>query len=59
VAASLKLQGLEPDASYELTNLDVPETTVKTGRELADDGLTVTIDERPGAIVVIYRKVTQ
>ncbi len=59
VAASLRLQGLEPDASYELTNLDVPGTAVKTGRELADGGLRVTIDQRPGAALVLYRKVAR
>jgi alpha-galactosidase len=55
-AAHFKLQGLDPDASYALTNVDVPGTTVVTGRELADVGLRVAIEQQPGAVVILYKK---
>ena len=56
LAAHFRLQGLDPDASYALTNIDVPGTTVMTGRELADVGLPVAIDQQPGAVVIMYKK---
>jgi alpha-galactosidase len=59
LVADLKLQGLEPEASYALTNLDVPGTTIMTGRELAEAGLKVAIDQQPGAAIVHYRKTTR
>lgn len=57
VAAHLKLQGLDPDASYTLTNIDSPGSTVMTGRDLADIGLNVAIDQQPGAVVILYKRV--
>jgi alpha-galactosidase len=52
----LRLRGLEADAVYTLTNLDVAGTTERTGRELADGGLAVVIKDQPGAAIVTYRK---
>jgi alpha-galactosidase len=51
-----QLQGLEPQATYELTSLDLPETVQKSGAELMNEGLVVTIPDRPGAIVIWYNK---
>jgi hypothetical protein len=31
---------------------------VRTGRELMKDGLTVTLNERPAAAVIVYRRVS-
>jgi len=55
-AARLKLRGLNPAARYTLSNLDLPDTTEKTGRELMDDGLPVSIKDQPGAVVITYRR---
>ncbi len=51
-----ELHGLERDATYEITSLDLPEASRITGAELSDEGLRVTITDRPGAIVIRYRK---
>ncbi|MHB8972970.1 MAG: NPCBM/NEW2 domain-containing protein [Pirellulaceae bacterium] len=56
-AVQFKLRGLDPAASYELTNMDVPGTTVLTGRELAEVGLPVAIDRQPAAVVIKYQAV--
>jgi len=59
-AVRVKLHGLEPDAVYTLTNIDVSDATELTGRELMDRGLRVVIAEQPGAVVLTYqRKSTQ
>ncbi len=55
-SATFRLRGLEPDAVYVLTNLDDPVETERSGRELLDSGLSVAIQERPGAAIVTYRK---
>jgi alpha-galactosidase len=54
--AALKLSGLEPDAVYSLTNLDVPWSTDVSGRELLEKGLSITIQDQPGAVVITYKK---
>jgi len=54
--ARLHLNGLEPDARYELTDLDKPGSTEMTGRELTENGLLVSIPERPGSVVITYKK---
>jgi alpha-galactosidase len=50
------LHGLEPEAVYQLTNPDVAGTTKMTGRELLENGLSITVKNRPGAVIVIYKK---
>ena len=55
-SARLRLHGLQPDAKYIHSNLDSPSEVEMTGKELADEGLPVTIADRPGAIVVTYRR---
>jgi hypothetical protein len=52
-----KLQGLNPDAVYALTNLDVSGTTEISGRELLDKGLLIEIKDQPGAVVITYKAV--
>lgn len=55
-SATLRLRGLEPDAVYVLTNLDVPGDTEMTGRELLEDGLLVVIQQKPGAAIITYKR---
>ena len=57
--AQLKLRGLEPDARYRLTDLDDLHATEAAGRELMQDGLDVTVDERPGVVVVAYERLEE
>jgi hypothetical protein len=55
-SACFKLRGLEPDAVYVLTNLDVAGTTEMTGRELHEKGLSVVLKEKPSAAIVTYKR---
>ena len=55
--ARLKLRGLDPAATYAVTNLDTETTDKISGRELIDEGLSIPIDGRPGAAVVWYERV--
>ena len=55
-SARMKLRGLEPGAVYTLTNLDVAGTTEMTGRELLEKGLSIAIKDRPGAVIITYKK---
>lgn len=52
----VKLHGLEPGASYALTNLDAPAAITMTGQALMESGLPITIAKQPGAAVITYRK---
>jgi len=52
----LKLQGLDPNAAYTLTNLDVATTTEATGRELMERGLPIAVKDQPGSAVITYKK---
>lgn len=53
-----RLNGLRPKAQYELTNIDTPnEKQVISGRDLMSKGLTIEIKDKPGAAIVVYKKV--
>ncbi len=52
----VKLQGLDEDAVYTLTNLDAPGATDLKGRELCENGLLITIENRRAAAIITYRK---
>jgi alpha-galactosidase len=56
-AGRLRLHGLDPAATYEVTNFDAGKPQQVSGRELTGRGLLVTILEQPGAAIVAYRKV--
>jgi alpha-galactosidase len=56
-SARFKLRGLEVDAEYALTDLDSGQVRRTSGRELAGAGLIVTARSRPGAEVILYRKI--
>ena len=53
---TLKLRGLKPKATYEVTDFDKPGTFRKTGAELME-GLQVEIGTAPGAVILSYRKI--
>ena len=52
----VKLQGVDPGATYTLNNLDVVGTTEMTGRELRESGLPIGLTKLPGAAVIVYKK---
>ena len=56
-SADLRLHGLDPEASYQVRNLDSPEADVIKGRHLMEIGLPVVLNDRPSAIVIHYGKI--
>lgn len=54
---TLRLRGLDPDAQYEVAQFDVEGTGTHPGRALMDEGLSVSLPERPGAAIFTYRRV--
>jgi alpha-galactosidase len=52
-----KLQGLDPAATYEVTDLDVGKLATVSGKSLMEEGLAVEIKELPGAAVIRYKKI--
>ena len=57
-SARFKLRGLDPDARYTLTDLDTPGSSEATGRDLMERGLLISVKERPGAVVITYKRGT-
>jgi alpha-galactosidase len=53
---TIHLNGVRPDSSYEVTNLDAISTTEITGRALIENGLSVSIKDRPGSALILYTK---
>jgi alpha-galactosidase len=56
-SARLPLSALDTNARYQTTNLDAPDPPLELpGQALLTDGLPITIDERPGSAVFLYKK---
>ncbi|HMH00384.1 MAG TPA: GH36 C-terminal domain-containing protein, partial [Terriglobales bacterium] len=53
----LRLRGLDPRASYKISDLDAGVLKTSSGNELMRHGLPVEIDAKPGAAVILYKKV--
>ena len=51
------LRGLDPEAQYSVSNLDVPGEARFSGRELEQQGLPIAIDHRAAAVIMVYRRV--
>ncbi len=55
-SARLRLKGVDESANYLTTNLDTGEQQARSGRELRDGGLPVTIADKPGVATIAYRR---
>lgn len=54
----LKLNGLDPDKTYELYDYDNPEEKITlTGEKLMSDGYEITINDTPKAVIMLYKAV--
>jgi alpha-galactosidase len=51
------LNGLDSNARYNVWDIDTGKTTTILGSKLMNLGLTITIDEQPGAVILKYTKV--
>jgi alpha-galactosidase len=56
ISADFRLQGLDPEAEYELQDADTGKTWQQTGKELRERGLRVTMEKTPESGLVFYRK---
>jgi len=55
---TLVLNGLSPNEKYEYYDYDYPDNvSASTGSELMSKGITLTINETPKAVIVMYKKV--
>jgi alpha-galactosidase len=50
------LNGINPNSSYVITNLDTDTTTEIVGRELIKSGLSVSVKDQPGSALIFYSK---
>jgi alpha-galactosidase len=57
-SAQLQLRGLDPAATYEVTDLDAHRPARVPGHELPEPGLIVELPDRPAAALLTYRRVT-
>ena len=54
----LKLNGLDSDKTYEIHDYDNPENKhTFTGKQLMTDGVDITINETPKAVIIVYKAV--
>jgi hypothetical protein len=53
---SIKLNGVNPNATYVVTNLDTAKTAEVSGRDLLEKGLSVAIQSQPGSALIQYAK---
>lgn len=56
-SAQLQLHGLQPDARYQVTNIDSPGSQTFTGSELMQKGLQVSLTKKPESAVLTYKRV--
>ena len=52
---NIRLQGLNPEATYTLKNIDHEDSWTASGRELMEKGIHLVIDQQPAAIVITYK----
>ena len=57
VAGRFPLRGLDPEATYEIRDVDSNDVNVVSGKELSTKGLLIEIDTVPSAKIINYRKV--
>lgn len=53
---NFQLRGVERDSRYKVTDLDSGQSRLLLGRELAEQGLNVTILQQPGSAVLLYTR---
>jgi alpha-galactosidase len=54
---NLVLRGLDPAAMYEVLNLDTQTPKRISGKDLMKSGLSVEITAKPGAAIIVYKKI--
>jgi alpha-galactosidase len=57
VIKDMRLRGLDPAATYEVTDLDEGVQSTVSGADLMQKGLHIKIAEVPGAAILVYKRV--
>jgi alpha-galactosidase len=57
VSGRFCLQSLDAAATYQVTNLDSGEKVEMTGRDLMEKGVGVTVSQKPGSALLVYKKI--
>lgn len=52
-----RLRGLDPEAVYEVTDLDTERASRATGAELMERGVLIAVADMPGSALISYRRV--
>ena len=52
-----RLFGLNPRASYSVTDIDKGTPVTISGRELMESGITIRLPGRPGAAIITYKRI--
>jgi alpha-galactosidase len=55
-AAQFPLRGLDPQASYRITNVDTKQQQTYTGQQLLHSGLEVSLKTRPASALFVYKQ---
>jgi alpha-galactosidase len=55
-AAQFKLRDLDAAASYVVKNVDTSQEVEFSGKELMEKGLSISVRDKPGAVIFMYRK---
>ena len=50
---TVKLKGLDPEKTYRITDFDGLIDVTATGAQLMEQGITVTVPEKPYAVVML------
>ncbi len=48
------LSGLQQDCRYELTDVDTQIKSIRTGNDLTEEGVEITIPNKRQAIIILY-----
>ncbi len=52
---NIKLQGLKPEASYTLKDMDREDSWTASGKELMEKGIHLVIEQQPAAVIITYK----
>jgi hypothetical protein len=56
VSMQFPLRGLDPNARYSITGADEERTQIRSGKDLLERGLTITLPQPRQATLVVYRQ---
>jgi len=56
-SARFKLSGLAPEGRYQVTDLGATAPTEIAGRELIENGVQISLPEKPSAATLIYQRI--